>query len=96
MRLDECEIAAQAFLVHESLAVDDARLFSGGNLGAVGRRRKEAGDPRAARTQTLGERPLRNDLDFDVALGVFTVKMVGAGLLRKRCDQLADPAVLEQ
>src|SRR5262249_39586367 len=65
--LHEREIGAQRRLQDERLAVDDARLLALGDERPISGRREEAADPRAAGPNPLGEGPLRDELDLDLA-----------------------------
>ena len=65
--LHEREVGPERLLEHVSLAFDDARFLAFGDDRAVRGRREEARDAGAGGPHPLGKRPLRHQLDFDLA-----------------------------
>ena len=91
---DQREVADDALLEHVLLAVEDARLLALRDQRARAGRGEEGGDAGAAGAHALGERPLGDELDLELAGEVLPLELLV--LADVRGDHLPDPPVSEQ
>src|SRR5262249_47849009 len=90
------KVPVQRVLEHLSLAVDDPRLLALREVGAKTCRSKEPSDARARGAHAFGQRPLRDELQLDLAAAVRLLEMVRVDLARIGADELTDAPRFEQ
>src|SRR6185312_5055341 len=95
-RLDQREIALERLLKDIGLAVENPRLLALRQLGAGAGLGIEAGDARPGRSHALAHRALRDQLELDRFFGEGFLEAMGIAGARKRADQLADAAFLDE
>src|SRR5882672_8685050 len=96
LRLDQGDVAVQCVLEHVAPSIDHPRFLAFREIGAVAGGGVEGADAGARGAHALRERPLRHELQLDLARAVEALEDVAVGQARVRAHDFAYAPGLEQ